>query len=221
VSKSISELDEASSLADNFYFPIVDVGTTVSQNYKVKLGTIKEYIKSKLEEDDNYITFKNINSITGDKILITSKDANGTAYIAESAITLTELNTYKNLDDTLNNVIKKISATEGEITKFNKSVTGLTSLYNDLNTTLSGCVTTSTLDEGALKDFYNNYATSNCVAQFRNGYLTTSNITIENLVSDDKNDYLTLSDNYKSMEEEYKELKTMFTEIKKTIDNIK
>lgn len=220
MSKSISELDEAPSLVDDFYFPIVDVGATVSQNYKVKLGTIKEHIKNKLEGGDGYITFKNINSITGDKILVTTKDANGIAYIAESAITLTELNTYKNLNNTLNNVMQKIDETKGIIEGFNKDVTRLDGVYTKLNTTLSGCVTTSTLDKGALKNFYNNFATSNCVAQFRNGYLTTSTITIENLSSNDENDYSVLSNNYTSLDDQYKELKTMFTDIKKTIDNI-
>ena len=218
MSKSISELDEAPSLVDNFYFPIVDI--SLKQNYKVKLGTIKEYIKNKLEGDGDYITFKNINSITGDKILVTTKDTSGTAYIAESDITLTELNTYKNLNNTLTNVMQKIDETKAEIEGFNKDVTRLDGVYAGLNTTLSGCVTTSTLNSGALKDFYNNYATSNCVAQFRNGYLTTSTITIEDLISDDENNYSTLSDNYNSLDEQYDELKTMFTNIKKTIDSI-
>lgn len=221
MSKSISELDEAPSLVDNFYFPIVDVGATVSQNYKVKLGTIKEYIKSKLEGGDNYITFKNINSITGDKILVTTKDANGTAYIAESAITLTELNTYKNLNNTLTNVMQKIDETKAEIEGFNNDVVRLEGIYTDLNSTLTDCVTTSTLNDGALRDFYNNFAKSNCVAQFRNGRLTESTITIENLSSDDENNYSTLSDNYKSMEAQYNELKDMFKEIKEKIKDIK
>ena len=216
MSKSISELDEAASLVDNFYFPIVNVAD--SKNYKVSLGTIKDHIKNKLEGGDTYITFKNINSITGDKILITTKDTNGTAYIAESAITLTELNTYKNLNNTLNNVITSISGIKSEIDAFNTNIGRLSELYTTLNTNIDSCVKSSTLNAGALKNFYSQYAKSNCVAQFRNGYLTTSDITIESLKSStDDSELSTLKDNYNSLVEQYNSLLTQFNDIKKKI----
>jgi hypothetical protein len=195
-------------LGSNFYFPVADTDTTA--NYKVSIDTIKNHIKTQLEAGDDYLSFKNINSITGNKLIITVKDSNNNRYIAESNITISELDIYKNLNDKLKTAISEISKTQKEILSFNGYKDSLNKTYKDLQEGLSLCVKTSDLDKSALKNFYNKTATKNCIAKFdEGGYLVESEISIDSLQSTDDllTKYNDLLAKFNKLVEEHKDLK--------------
>lgn len=215
MSKSISELSEATTLGSNFYFPVADTDTVA--NYKVSIDTIKNHIKNQLESGEDYLSFKNINSISGNKLVITVVD-NNSRYIAESNITISELDTYKNLNNKLDTTITEIENTQSEISSFISSIEPLKETYESLETTLQSCVKTTDLNNSALKNYYNKTATKNCVAQFRGGYLTESDISIESLQStNDVNAYENLKTSYDELKNQYTELKALYDDLKQKL----
>lgn len=229
MSKSISELSEATTLGSNFYFPVADTDTV--NNYKVSIDTIKNHIKKQLESDNNYLSFKNINSISGNRLVITVKEDNN-YYIAESDITTSELNTYKNLNNDLKATKQEIEKTKGEINTFNSSVPELIKTYESLQTELELCVKTDVLENSALRDYYYKTATCNCVAQFKNGYLTESEIDIDslkltNISSDGGNSESGDSNNgnlvkkYEDLKKEYTKLLNQYTELQNLYNGLK
>jgi prefoldin subunit 5 len=215
VSKSISELSEATTLGSNFYFPVADTDTV--NNYKVSIDTIKNHIKNQLESGNDYLNFKNINSISGNKLVITVID-NNNRYIAESNITISELDIYKNLNNKLDTTIAEITKAQEEISSFNDSIASLNSTYTTLKTTLDSSVKTTVLNNSALKNYYNKTATKNCVAQFKGGYLAESDISIESLQStNDESVYNELKNSYDNLKTQYDELKGLYDGLKQKL----